>query len=137
MNMLRKVLLWLKQLDDSSKNWTKPGGWSDATTYAGNLKAFVLSLAFLLGASHVDDFGKWLWRLFGRELIQNQGAEGTHFIVFTAIGAFGCVACILNMLKIYRMRRILTVNEATENISSSSSVENQPNSSSSNNENAG
>jgi hypothetical protein len=105
MHILKQFLLWLKRQDDSTKSWTEPGGFFDPTTYFGSIKVFIFSLVFLLGAPHIDDFGKWLWRLFGKELIQNPGEEGTHLIVFSALGAFGCVISIWNMSKIYRMRR--------------------------------
>jgi ABC-type multidrug transport system fused ATPase/permease subunit len=102
---LKRCFLYLKQLDDSTKNWNRPGGWFDATTYAGNARTFAVGIALLLAAQRLDHFGRWLWRQFGQELIQSKGAESTHLIVLSAYGAILCGVSLARMIAIYCSRR--------------------------------
>jgi cytochrome bd-type quinol oxidase subunit 1 len=94
-----------KKRGDPRNYYMGEGQLFDPKSIAGNVRTIILGILVCVAGWHLDEFGRWLWRQFGNELIVSSGKETWHRIVSTIIGMIFVVSALIDIARIFFQRR--------------------------------
>jgi cytochrome bd-type quinol oxidase subunit 1 len=92
------------KFDPDSHNFG-PGQLFDNATYIGNIRFIIFFGLAIFAGWHLDEVGRWLWHLFGEELVVSSAKEKWHRIVVVVMGGCGIIVALLHMHLVYLKRR--------------------------------